>query len=149
MLIKAVFGEIRWKGPGVFIAGGAGITPFVAILRQLRKAGRLAGNTLIFSNKTWADIPLERELRHYLGAQCIFTLTREKRAGYENGPIDERFLRENLAKRAERASCSSRSTTDLRKVGHFYVCGPPQFVEDINGILLRLGARQDKLVYEG
>lgn len=108
LLIKAVFGDIRWKGPGVFIAAGAGITPFVAILRQLRKAGKLAGNTLLFSNKTWADIVLEREFRDYLGPRCIFTLTREKRPGYEHGRIGPRFLREKI-----------RSFN-----GHFYVCGP-------------------------
>jgi len=133
LLITEVFGDIRWKGPGVFVAAGAGITPFVAILRQLRKAGKLAGNTLIFSNKTWDDIILERELRDSLGPQCIFVLTREKRAGYQSGRIDQRFLREKI-----------RSFK-----GHFYVCGPMPFIEDVNGMLLQLGATQDKLVYDG
>lgn len=31
LLIHEVFGAIAYKGPGVFIAGGAGITPFIAI----------------------------------------------------------------------------------------------------------------------
>jgi cytochrome-b5 reductase len=132
LLIKAVFGDIRWKGPGVFIAAGAGITPFVAILRQLRKAGKLAGNSLIFSNKTWADIILEREFRDSLGPRCIFTLTREKRPGYEHGRIGPRLLSEKIP----------------RFNGHFYVCGPPPFIESVNGMLLKLGAAREKLVYD-
>ena len=133
LLIKAVFGDIRYKGPGVFIAGGTGITPFVGILRQLRKAGKLAGNRLIFSNKTWADVILERELRHALGDRCVFTLTREKRTGYENRRIDARFLREKIR--------------DFS--GHFYVCGPEPFIEEVNAALLKLGAQREKLVFDG
>jgi predicted ferric reductase len=34
-LIIRVWGAIEYKGEGVFIAGGAGVTPFIAILRQL------------------------------------------------------------------------------------------------------------------
>jgi cytochrome-b5 reductase len=132
LLIKAVFGDIRYKGPGVFIAAGTGITPMVAILRQLRTAGKLAGNTLILSNKTWADIILERELRAALGDRCIFTLTREKRAGYEHRRIDERFLRVRIRDFSRR----------------FYVCGPGQFTEEINAILLNLGARRERLVFD-
>jgi len=132
LLIKAVFGDIRYKGPGVFIAAGTGITPFVGILRQLRKAGKLAGNMLIFSNKTWADIILERELRDALGGRCIFTLTREKRSGYENRRIDARFLREKVRDFSRR----------------FYVCGPAQFIAEVNAALLKLGAQRGKLVYD-
>jgi cytochrome-b5 reductase len=132
LLIKAVFGEIRFKGPGVFIAGGTGITPFVGILRQLRQAGKLAGNTLLFSNKTWADIILERELRAALGDRCVFTLTREKRSGYESRRIDEGFLREKVS--------------DFGR--HFYVCGPEKFIAEVNAALLKLGAQREKLVFD-
>src|SRR5262245_37404075 len=34
LLIHDVWGAIAYKGEGYFIAGGAGITPFIAILRQ-------------------------------------------------------------------------------------------------------------------
>src|SRR4051812_30264459 len=37
LLIHDVWGAVTYKGPGVFIAGGAGITPFIAIFRQLEK----------------------------------------------------------------------------------------------------------------
>ena len=37
LIIRDAWGAIEYKGPGYFIAGGAGITPFIAILRQLKK----------------------------------------------------------------------------------------------------------------
>jgi predicted ferric reductase len=46
MIIEDAWGAIEYKGPGYFIAGGAGITPFVAILRSLFNENKLAGNTL-------------------------------------------------------------------------------------------------------
>src|ERR1700759_3170988 len=49
LIISDAWGAIRYKGPGYFIAGGAGITPFIAILRQLYKDGKISGNTLFFS----------------------------------------------------------------------------------------------------
>src|SRR3954471_8846575 len=35
LVIHDVFGEIAYKKEGLFIAGGAGITPFLSILRSL------------------------------------------------------------------------------------------------------------------
>ena len=75
LLLSEPFGTISYQGPGVFLAGGAGITPFMAILRERARAADLDGNTLIFSNKTPADVICEKELRHYLGGRCILTCT--------------------------------------------------------------------------
>ncbi|MCL5674612.1 MAG: FAD-binding oxidoreductase [Candidatus Omnitrophica bacterium] len=132
LIIQDVFGDIKYKGAGTFIAGGTGITPFIAILRQVRKENRLKGNTLFFSNKTWKDIILERELEVYLGANCIFTLTEEKKTGYENGSINESFLKKNVK--------------DVSQ--YFYVCGPAKFIEDINVALVKLGVKKEKLIFD-
>src|SRR5206468_5768410 len=37
LIVRDVWGAIHYQGEGYFIAGGAGITPFIAILRRLRK----------------------------------------------------------------------------------------------------------------
>ena len=50
LLIGDPFGTITYHGPGTFIAGGAGITPFIAIFRDLAHDNRLKDHTLIFSN---------------------------------------------------------------------------------------------------
>ena len=53
--------EDQYKGKGVFIAGGAGVTPFISIFRDLKKQNKIGNNILIFSNKTEADIILKDE----------------------------------------------------------------------------------------
>src|SRR5688572_18194269 len=50
LILHDVFGAIQYKGQGVFIAGGAGITPFISILRNLHKKKQIPGNRLIYSN---------------------------------------------------------------------------------------------------
>jgi len=74
LIIHEVFGTIAYKGPGIFIAGGAGITPFIAILRQLKVENKLAGNTLLFANRTDNDIILKDELNELLGDNFINVL---------------------------------------------------------------------------
>ncbi|NIP73364.1 MAG: flavodoxin reductase [Gammaproteobacteria bacterium] len=127
------FGTITYRGPGVFIAGGAGITPFIAILRRLAAQGELEANGLIFSNKTPADVIGEKEFRHYLGQRCTLTCTAEAAPGYDHRRIDAQYLREKI--------------DDFGQ--HFYVCGPPRFVEEINEALQGLGTSPNALVFEG
>jgi ferredoxin-NADP reductase len=132
LIIRDVWGAIEYKGPGYFIAGGAGITPFVAILRALHKENKIAGNTLFFSNKTSADIIYEQELKDMLGKQAVFILTRENKKGYETGYINEKFIEKNI--------------TDFNK--HFYVCGPDKMISDILKNLEKSGAKTDALIFE-
>jgi ferredoxin-NADP reductase len=132
LILGPVFGTIQYKGPGVFIAGGAGITPFIAILRQLSREGRLAGNTLLFSNKTRDDVILEPELRQYLGDQAVFTLTKETRPGYESRRIDGDFIKEKVH--------------DFSRP--FYLCGPPPMIDALTATLQQLGAKPDNVVFE-
>src|SRR5687767_13501216 len=36
LIVHEVWGTIEYRGEGIFIAGGAGVTPFISILRSLR-----------------------------------------------------------------------------------------------------------------
>ena len=132
LLLSEPFGTISYQGPGVFLAGGAGITPFMAILRERARAAELEGNSLIFSNKTPADIICEKELRHYLGDRCILTCTKTPVPGCEQRRVDRAFLAEKIDDFSQR----------------FYVCGPPGFMEAVNGALEDLGASPESLVFE-
>lgn len=126
------FGTIRDRGPGVFIAGGAGITPFLAILRDRARRDALDDCSLIFANKTRADVIDELELRHYLGDRCHFLCSAAAAPGCAHRRIDEAWLRQTV-----------------RDFGqHFYVCGPPGFMDAVNGALKRLGADPQALVFE-
>lgn len=132
LILHDVWGAIEYKGPGYFIAGGAGITPFIAILRQLHRDNQLAGNTLFFSNKTAADVIYEEELTAMLGKNAVYIFSREQKEGYEKGMINEAWLRSHV--------------TDFNK--HFYVCGPDKMISDMNAILEKLGARTDLVIFE-
>src|SRR6056297_1394726 len=94
LLIGNPWGTIEYKGEGTFIAGGAGVTPFISILRHLKKKGKLGDNKLFFSNKTKRDIILEKELKNIFfkkPGNLVLTLTREKDSNYEDGLIDSAF----------------------------------------------------------
>jgi len=132
LLMSEPFGTISYQGPGVFIAGGAGITPFLAILRELARKGELDGQTLMFSNKTPRDVICEKELRHLLGERCILLCTGAAAPGYEHRRVDRAFLEERIGDFKQR----------------FYVCGPPPFMEAVNGALMEMGASVESLVFE-
>jgi ferredoxin-NADP reductase len=132
LIVRDVWGAIEYKGPGYFIAGGAGITPFIAILRQLKKENALKGNKLFFSNKTEADIILKEELTAMLNGSAVYTITDESSKAHHNGFINEQFLKEHV--------------DDFSK--HFYLCGPPKMIEAIQQILIKFGASPDAVVFE-
>jgi ferredoxin-NADP reductase len=132
LLIEDPWGTIEYRGRGTFIAGGAGITPFIAILRDLADRNALAGHRLIFSNRTEADIILRQTWERMPGLEHLFVVTRENGKTFPAGPVDEAFLRGNV--------------TDFGQ--HFYVCGPDKMVADVNAALKALGATPDSLVFE-
>jgi ferredoxin-NADP reductase len=132
LILRDAWGAIEYKGPGYFIAGGAGITPFIAILRYLNKEGKLAGNKLFFSNKTDQDIILADELKSMLGPDALFLISGQKDSVHDTRRINEAFLKAEVS--------------DFTK--HFYICGPDPMVEAINDILTGLGASADLVVFE-
>jgi ferredoxin-NADP reductase len=132
LIIHDIWGAIQYKGEGVFIAGGAGITPFIAIFRNLQAENKIGNNTLIFTNKTEKDIILENEFKEMLGDNFIAVLTDEKNSSYETGRIDVSFLKDQI------------NNFDQK----FYVCGPPKFMDAVKNALEELGASAESLVFE-
>lgn len=132
LIVRDPWGAIDYKGPGYFIAGGAGITPFIAILRTLHHKNKIENNILFFSNKTAADIIYEKELKEILGKNAIFILTRDGIKGFENRRIDEQFIRKNIS--------------DFSR--HFYICGPDPMVNELVTTLQKTGASTETLVFE-
>lgn len=132
LIIRDVWGAIAYRGEGVFIAGGAGITPFIAILRQLKKENKLGNNQLYFSNKTVADIILHDELEALLNSSAHFILTQDNDPRFTSAFIDKDFLQAEIR--------------DFRQP--FYICGPDAMVNDINRSLVSLGASPDLVVFE-
>lgn len=132
LILHDVFGAINYKGEGVFIAGGAGVTPFIAIFRYLQSKNEIGNNKLIFANKTKADIILEQEFKKLSGNNFINILSDEKIDGYANGQITEDFIKAN-----------SGGTNKI-----FYVCGPPPMMNAIEKQLANLHVDGNSIVKE-
>lgn len=131
--IGDAWGAIEDKGPGTFIAGGAGITPFIAILRARRAAeGSLEGYRLLFANSAERDIILRGEWEAMEGLDCVFTVENERVEGLEHGRIDGDFL--------------DRHVPDFD--GQFYLCGPPPMEEAVLDLLKERGVPADRIVTE-
>jgi ferredoxin-NADP reductase len=126
------WGAIKYKGPGIFMAGGAGITPFLAILRNLYKSGRIDGNALWFCNKTEKDVFLEVELRKMLGDRLTLLITRQSSIRHENARIDKEYLKAHAQNFDQ----------------YFYVCGPKKMVKELSTALRELGMDAENVVTE-
>ena len=134
LLIDDPWGTIQYDGEGVFLAGGAGVTPFIAIFRDLYKKGEVGDNTLIFSNTTDKDIILKDEFEKILGDNFINVITDEPTDEhiFLDGFIDKEFLDSKI--------------NDFDQA--FYVCGPGPFNDSMMEYLKELGADPDALIFE-
>ena len=132
VIIYDSFGDIYFKGQGIFIAGGAGVTPFIAILKNLQKQNKLEGNKLIFANKGKADIILEDYFDSMLDKDFINVLSNEDLDGYEHGYISPELIKKY-------------SEDNLK---YYYLCGPPPMMEAVEGHLASLGVSEDFIVKE-
>ncbi|NNE95779.1 MAG: flavodoxin reductase [Acidimicrobiales bacterium] len=132
LVIHDAWGAIHDNGPGVFIAGGAGVTPFIAILRTRLRDGDLEGCHLIFSNKTEADIILREEFEAMPGLQTTFLVTDQPSSELSSGRLDAEMI-DGLVDDFEQ---------------QFYVCGPPEMVSAVRAALEDLGANPDEVTFE-
>ncbi len=131
LIIRDPYGTITYKEPGVFLAGGTGITPFMAIFRDLFNKKEIEKCYLIYSNKTIYDIIYYDELVHMLNGRFTTLFTRDQKIGFMERRINRDYLVEHVRDFSQ----------------HFYVCGPDDFVKNVSGLLLELGANSDTLIF--
>jgi propane monooxygenase reductase subunit len=132
LIVRDVWGTITYRGPGVFIAGGAGVTPFIAILRDLHHNRKLEGHTLIASNRTEADIILREEFEGFRGLETLWTVTDDPQSALLHERIDAKFLKTHVKDFAT----------------NFYLCGPDDMVKQLRGTLKALGANVENVTWE-
>ncbi len=112
----------------LFIAGGTGIAPLRAMMRQAVLTGRTAPMRLLYSARTPADFSYARELRGMARRgeiELTFTVTRETPARWRGG-------RGRITADQLRPLVDDRATL-------CFVCGPAAMVEDVPRILVSLG----------
>jgi len=132
LILHGVFGAIAYKGEGVFIAGGAGATPFISIFRYLKAENAIENNKLIFANKTRDDIILRYEFEHLLGGNFVNILSDEETSQFYHGVLNEDFLRTQLAGSGK----------------YVYLCGPPPMMDAVEAILFRLNVDESSIIKE-
>ncbi|MEO6904310.1 MAG: FAD-binding oxidoreductase [Bacteroidia bacterium] len=132
LIVHDVFGTIMFEGEGVFIAGGAGITPFISILRELRLQNKLVGNTLLFANRATEDIILKGELNELLGKSFLNILEKPEDPKEQGKRIDKDLLKQYVEKGTK----------------HYYICGPAKFTAAMIENLETLGVQKSQIVFE-
>ncbi|BAU53876.1 FAD-binding oxidoreductase [Mucilaginibacter gotjawali] len=131
LIVHEVFGAINYQGAGLFIAGGAGITPFISILRQLKEDDKLDDNILLFANHTEDDIIIKDELDEMLGKNHVDFIANPL-SGKQGRRIDKAALKQYLNP----------------AIKYSYICGPDEFVAQIKNSLIELGVAADRIVME-
>jgi ferredoxin-NADP reductase len=114
-------------------AGGAGVTPFIAIFKQLEKNNQVGNNKLIFANKTKADIIFEDKFTTLLGDRFINILSDEQLEGYKHGYISAELIKKQMD----------------GHLNYIYLCGPPPMMGAVEKHLAALGVADDFIVKEG
>lgn len=132
LIVGEPWGTIDYKGEGTFIAGGAGVTPFISIFRHLHSTHEIGNSNLIFANKTKADIINEDEFYKMLGQNFINILSDEQTVDYAHGFISEEFLKINISNLKD----------------YTYLCGPEAMMDSIEKQLVNLGVDKKLIVKE-
>lgn len=132
LLLGDIFGEIAYKGEGIFIAGGAGITPFISIFKELDYNKKVGNNKLIFANNTAKDIIDLDFFSILLGKNFINVLSKEENEAYEHGYITKELI----------------AAQDINADSQFYICGPPPMMTAVLKALKELGIADSKIVKE-
>jgi ferredoxin-NADP reductase len=123
--------------PMVFIAGGTGITPFVSMLRKIYSTDHHFTATLLYSVTNSDECLFYDELsemtQSFENFQFLLTTTRE--------PVHH-------ADFFGRINSEMLKRTGLDHNAQFYLCGPPQMVDDIAALLEDLGVAPQHIHYD-
>jgi len=124
-----------FQEPVLFIAGGIGIAPLMAMLRLRESHGTLENSALLYSVRTLNDLVFSQELFNMAdqnGLSFVPTLTRETPSGWQErlGNHLGRFGPEIL-----KTFLESHKFMPQRS----YLCGGTQFVESLSSALVDAG----------
>jgi ferredoxin-NADP reductase len=129
--------EASLGGPLFLVAGGSGVVPLMAMLRDRRRAGSAVPTRLLFSSRYAEEIIYKEELDGLAaandGLEVIHTLTRAQPPGWTgyDRRIDARMLAEVLE--------------PLGVQARVYICGPTALVEVAANALVGLGLPADRV----
>lgn len=127
-----VGGYFVWEpadtAPLLLVAGGSGVVPLRAIIRERQRSGSNVPVCLLYSSRTLADVIYRDELDSYSdGISVSYTLTRAQPPGWTGhaGRVNPALLAE--------------VAWPVHEEPVAYVCGPTSFVETVAEGLVGLG----------
>ncbi|MGH2543095.1 MAG: ferredoxin--NADP reductase [Ardenticatenaceae bacterium] len=132
------FYEKGMGGSLVLIGGGIGITPLMSIVRYVDDVCPDARLTLFYSAPAPSALIFRDRLSEIAARnsniRCIFTVTGNFSEPWEGhtGRIDADLLQQE----------------DIDLGALFYVCGPPQMIQDVVATLTRIGVASSHINYE-
>ncbi len=122
----------------VFIAGGVGITPFLSMLRTMVRAGDQRSATLLWSNKTRADVFLAEEIQE---------ITQQLEHGRLEAVVTRETALEGQPQRLDRQGLEDL-LPDWGPATHFFICGPQAMMDAVRGHLLDMGVGKARIHME-
>ena len=127
--------------PLLFIAGGIGITPILAQIRELARRGHAQTVSLVYVVRSLRDAAFLDELAELQSNLSEFSiclhLTRESDPGNADG-VSIHQGRPDLGD----------AIAALGQEGHIFVCGPAAMINDTREINAKLGRANDRLNFE-
>ena len=123
-------GYFVWRsdaaGDVLLVAGGSGIVPLMAMVRQRAEETSPVPTRLLYSARSWDDVIYRDELERLAGAgfEPLFTLTRSQPAGWTG-----------YARRVDASLLGEVAPTPPAAT---FVCGPTPFVEAAASALVGL-----------
>lgn len=124
----------------ICIAGGSGVTPFRAFVREATRHGLETRITILFSVRTAKDIIFDEEFRrserenpHFKFQVTCTRLAEGDPWPGRRGRIDAAWIKQQMVDAAG---------------SHFYACGPNSLVEFAEGLLFELGLAKSQMKTE-
>jgi predicted ferric reductase len=121
----------------VFIAGGIGITPFISMLRYIYDSKLDKNITLIWGNKSSADIAFKDELEKMASEmpslKVIYIMSGQQDWQGEKGYVDAEKIKKYVL--------------DFKDT-QFFVCGPPVMTRNVINALRQLGISKKYIHFE-
>jgi propane monooxygenase reductase subunit len=141
--VEGPFGAFRLRESSMadllFVGGGAGLAPLLALLRSMAERGIDRKVTFYYGARTRRDLPFEDEFTKLAeqlpGLTFVPALSEPSADDDWNG---ETGLITDVLERRE----TSVAAMDA------YVCGPPPMVEAAIALLSRLGRSEDRIFYD-
>lgn len=119
-----------------FIIAGVGITPVRSMVKQEEHIRSMRSVTVIYSNRTQADIALRPDLENISLSQykIVHTLTREEGDwSGEKGRIDAEMIKRNV----------DDITNQM-----YYVVGTGEFITAMQSVLAELNVPKEKIIFD-